>query len=344
MHALPRNREAVGYPSSGSGGESATALSIPIVHADSRDGEAGRRTHRSRAPFNLPVIRHSARNPDPGGGRSRYGERPPLRLPEKELIPQAATGDGHFTRKDDMDNPPFPELLAAFRNDPASLLWRVPGIVPVRKPSGPTSHDIVAIARRQLRLRRVGHGGTLDPDADGVLLLLTGNATRLFDALQIFDKEYVATFRLGTRTDTQDATGRVTEEAPAGTPMPERALVEDLLPAFTGTILQTPPMYSALKKGGRKLVDLARQGVEVERDARPVEVHAVSLEGWDGRGGTLRMTVGSGVYVRTLIDDLGVALGTFAHMTSLTRTRIGPFTLADAVEPEGIADAVRESP
>jgi len=213
----------------------------------------------------------------------------------------------------------------------------VPGIRLVDKPAGMTSHDVVDVARRRLARRRIGHGGTLDPMATGLLLILVERATRLFDDLQAFPKTYVAEFRLGQRTDTQDRTGRVVAEAPTGRLPLSRTVVEQALAPFRGTIQQTPPMYSALKRGGRPLYELARQGIEVEREAREVTVHALALQAFDGAGGTLDMTVSSGFYVRTLIDDLGEALGVGAHMTALTRTAIGPYRLANAAAPEALA-------
>lgn len=226
------------------------------------------------------------------------------------------------------DGPNLPALRKAFQADPRALMGQVPGILPVDKPAGMTSHDVVARARRVLGIRRVGHGGTLDPMATGVLLILAGRAARLFDDLQGFQKEYEAGFRLGIRTDTQDTTGTVLEESAANLPLTRQA-VEAALTAFRGDILQVPPMYSALKRGGKKLVDLARAGQTVERDPRPVTVHALELVEFDGREGTLRLAVSRGFYVRTLIDDLGQALGPGATMTHLRRTQIGPFDLAD---------------
>lgn len=223
--------------------------------------------------------------------------------------------------------PPFPEVLAAFRQDPLALLNQRPGVFLIDKPTGLTSHDVVARMRRQLAMRRVGHGGTLDPLATGLLIVFAGNATRLFDALQDFDKEYIADFRLGERTDTQDVTGRVLERcAPEALPV-TRERLDAALAGFTGNIMQLPPMYSALKMNGRKLCDLARNGIEVERVARPVTLREAELLEFDGVCGRIRMAVSKGFYVRTLLDDLGRALGVFGTMTALRRTRIGPFAL-----------------
>lgn len=232
---------------------------------------------------------------------------------------------------------PFPELLARFRENPRSLLGQNPGIRLYDKPAGLTSFDVVFRARRALGLRRVGHGGTLDPMATGLLVVFLGNAARLFDELHRHDKEYVAAFRLGQRTDTLDATGQVTEERPGATAT--RAQVETALAAFRGDIEQVPPMWSAVKQGGRKLVDLARKGQTVARAPRPAHLDEVELLDFDGFEGKIRLVASKGFYVRTLIDDLGEKLGTLAVMTALRRTRVATFRVEEAEpvppRPEG---------
>lgn len=232
---------------------------------------------------------------------------------------------------------PFADVLADFQTAPLSLCWQVPGIWPVNKPSGPSSNRAVLLARKALGIKKVGHAGTLDPLADGLLLLLAGNATRLFDKMQEFTKSYVAGFRLGEKTDSQDITGSpVSDWMPQNRPPLSRQTVEDALTAFQGAILQIPPMHSALKKDGQPLYKLARRGETIDRAARPVTVFDLRLNEFDGIDGTLSMTVSKGFYVRTLIDDLGLALGTGAVMTRLTRTGIGPFILANAVAMENL--------
>ncbi|MCC8190213.1 MAG: tRNA pseudouridine(55) synthase TruB [Planctomycetes bacterium] len=225
---------------------------------------------------------------------------------------------------------PFPDTLAAFKRDPLALCWRIPGLWPVAKPSGPSSNLMVVRARRALGLKRIGHAGTLDPLASGLLLLLAGNATRLFDHLQEFPKRYRAGFRCGQRTDSQDITGQALADWQPSQPPPDAAAFRPALEAFRGDILQTPPMFSALKRDGTPLYRLARAGATVDRPARPARVDALELTAYDGEAGELTMTVSSGFYVRTLIDDLGLALGCGAVMTSLVRTGIGPFRLEDA--------------
>lgn len=226
---------------------------------------------------------------------------------------------------------PFPETLAAFQTEPSSLLWQNPGIWLVDKPSGPSSNLWVTRARRALKEKRIGHAGTLDPLASGLLVLLVGNATRLFDHMQGFTKTYVAEFRLGIKTDTQDITGTPVEGFAPEVPLPlPRETVESALAQFRGEIRQLPPMHSALKKDGQPLYKLARQGVEIERAPRPMTVRRLELGDFDGTKGTLSMEVSKGFYVRTLIDDLGAVLRAGATMTALRRTAIGPFAVEAA--------------
>lgn len=233
-----------------------------------------------------------------------------------------------------MDSIPFPEVLGLFQENPRALIRSVPGIFPVDKPEGISSFRAVAIARKRLDMRRIGHGGTLDPMATGLLLLLAGNAARLFDHLLVFPKTYVARMRLGVVTDSQDATGVVLETHPV--PPMDNATLAAACEHFMGEILQVPPMYSALKRDGKPLYALAREGKTVERAPRPVSVYKLSAHMEDAEHATLTMTVSSGFYVRTLIHDLGARLGCGAMMAALRRTEIGPFSLADACAPEEI--------
>lgn len=237
-----------------------------------------------------------------------------------------------------MQDVPFPDTLARFTADPLSLAWRIPGMWLLDKPSGPSSNLMVVRARKTLGIKRIGHAGTLDPLASGLLLLLAGNATRLFDHLQDMGKSYVAGFRLGERRDSQDITGNAdTDFAPTASPPIPVDVLATALKTFEGEILQTPPMHSALKRDGQPLYKLARKGVTVERAARPVTVHSLDLVSFDGTNGILDMTVSKGFYVRTLIDDLGLRLGCGAVMTSLRRTAIGPYRVEDAVDLDGLA-------
>jgi tRNA pseudouridine55 synthase len=203
------------------------------------------------------------------------------------------------------------------------------GILSVEKGPGVTSFQVVAHLRRLLRAPKIGHGGTLDPEATGVLPILIGEATKLTPYLADLDKEYLAVVRLGITTTTQDMTGEVLEVRPV--PALDRRVLEATLGRFVGSIGQIPPMYSALRRGGRRLYELAREGITVDRDPRQIVVHAITLEAVDLPLLTLRIRCGKGTYVRTLAADIGAALGCGGSLASLVRTRVGPYTLAEAV-------------
>jgi tRNA pseudouridine55 synthase len=203
------------------------------------------------------------------------------------------------------------------------------GILVVDKTPGATSFDAVALARKRLGVRRIGHAGTLDPAATGVLPLLVGEATKLTPYLVDQDKEYVATIRFGVTTDTHDLEGRVLSEQPV-TGL-TRGTLEAACRGFIGRVRQVPPMYSALHHEGRRLYELAREGVEVEREARDVHVTAIDVQAVDDTRATLRIVCGKGTYVRVLAADIGATLGCGAAVERLTRTRVGPFTLAEAL-------------
>jgi tRNA pseudouridine55 synthase len=215
------------------------------------------------------------------------------------------------------------------------------GLVVVDKAAGWTSHDVVARCRRIFGQRRVGHAGTLDPDATGVLLVGLGRATRLLRFLTVLPKTYTTDIVLGTATSTLDASGEVT--ATFDMRDVEASDVRAAARALTGEIEQVPPMVSAVKVGGRRLHELAREGVEVERRPRPVTVYRFDTEPDPARPGVYRAVVecSSGTYVRVLADDLGRALGGGAHLDHLRRTRIGSFGEADMRPLESIGpDAV----
>ena len=202
----------------------------------------------------------------------------------------------------------------------------VNGMLLLDKPSGFTSFDVCAVVRGMLHTKKVGHSGTLDPMATGVLPILIGSATRALDLIPSHDKTYVAGFRLGITTDTLDITGNVLSEQSAQVSL-ER--VEETLSIFRGDILQVPPMYSAVSVGGKKLYDLARMGVEVEREARPVTIYCLTLDSYDSVNstGVLTVSCSKGTYIRTLIDDLGKKLGCGAVLTSLRRTEASGITV-----------------
>lgn len=204
------------------------------------------------------------------------------------------------------------------------------GVLILDKPADFTSFDAVAVCRRLCHERKIGHTGTLDPMATGVLPLLLGKATRAASLLEDTDKEYEAGFQLGVSTDTEDSTGKVLETS--DTPV-SRELLESLLPRFRGEIMQVPPMYSAVSKDGKRLYELARKGIEVERDARPVTIFKLELIEYheETREGKLMVSCSKGTYIRTLIADLAKAAGSLGVMTALRRTKACGFTLADAI-------------
>ncbi len=202
------------------------------------------------------------------------------------------------------------------------------GILIVDKPSGMTSHDVVHDIRRKFRMRRVGHAGTLDPLATGILILLLGQATKLSNRFIGFDKAYAATMKLGTVTDTADIEGKIIEEKPYAH-ITQRE-VEDVMRAFEGEQEQLPPMYSAVRHKGKKLYELARQGIEVERQARKINVSCLKLESFSLPEVSFYMECSKGTYVRQLAADIGSRLGCGACITQIRRVKTGPFVIEQA--------------
>jgi tRNA pseudouridine55 synthase len=219
------------------------------------------------------------------------------------------------------------------------------GVLMMDKPHGMTSHDVVAAVRRCLGMRAVGHTGTLDPEASGLLLLCLGRGTKFARFFEALEKTYWAVMRLGVCTDTQDATGSVTRQCDVATV--EKAQVETVLAQFRGAIQQVPPMYSAVKHRGQRLYHLARQGQIVPRDPREVFIRRLELLHVEGPWVTLSVTCSKGTYIRTLCEDIGLALGYGAHLQHLQRCRIGPFSLRHACALERLqqqaADGVLEA-
>jgi tRNA pseudouridine55 synthase len=212
------------------------------------------------------------------------------------------------------------------------------GFLVVDKPNGMTSHDVVAAVRRATGIRKVGHAGTLDPMATGVVVVAIGRVTRLIRYLQDLAKEYVTTGMFGVATDSLDADGAVLEREPMEV---DEADLASVLPRFRGTIRQVPPMVSALKVGGERLYEIARRGETVEREAREVEIYELEMS--DFAPGpypevTFRVVCGKGTYVRSLVDDIARALGGRAHLTALRRTRTGSLGLDRAVTIEDLGD------
>lgn len=214
------------------------------------------------------------------------------------------------------------------------------GIVTVLKPPGMSSSDAVVDVRRIFETKRVGHLGTLDPEAAGVLPVCVGRAVRLFDYLVDKQKTYLAEIAFGVATDTQDAQGKVTEMSDA---VVGAERLDAVLPQFTGTIVQTPPMYSALKFNGQKLYDLALSGREIPDKSREVEIASLKRVGTRGKNRFLiEVTCSRGTYIRTLCHDIGAALGVPAHMAFLLRTASGPFTLDRAYSIAELTDMKAE--
>lgn len=201
------------------------------------------------------------------------------------------------------------------------------GIINVYKEAGFTSHDVVAKLRGICKQKKIGHTGTLDPDAVGVLPVCLGSGTKLCDMLTGETKEYIAGFQLGIATDTQDISGKILEEKEVCVSAEQ---VKEMLSHFVGELQQVPPMYSALKVGGKKLYELAREGKEVERKARPITIYELELLKAEHPEYEIRVVCSKGTYIRTLCHDIGQALSCGAVMTSLVRSRVGEFRLKDA--------------
>ena len=210
------------------------------------------------------------------------------------------------------------------------------GVLIVNKREGMTSHDVVNRIRRLYGTRRVGHTGTLDPLATGVLVVLVGRAAKAAEYLTADTKEYVATLRLGITTDTEDITGNVLTTSES---LPSADGVKSTCERFVGDIMQTPPMYSALKVGGQKLCDLARSGVEIERKARPITVFSIDCEPTESESDyILKVSCSSGTYIRTLCADIGRALGCGGAMATLCRSRAGDFLLENSYTLEQLEE------
>ena len=215
-----------------------------------------------------------------------------------------------------------------------NMMMEPDGILPVDKPAGMTSHDVVWRVRKLFGTKKVGHTGTLDPMATGVLVVLLGRAAKACEYVSHDEKVYEATLRLGLTTDTEDVTGTTLTTSTA---LPTPSDVEEVLPSFRGNILQIPPMYSALKVNGRKLCDIARAGETVEREARPVTVKSLVCEPTESPC-DYRMTVrvSGGTYIRTLCADIGAKLGCGGVMATLRRTEAGGFSIDDCVTLEAL--------
>lgn len=201
------------------------------------------------------------------------------------------------------------------------------GIIILDKPVGKTSHDMVYTMRKLTGIKKVGHTGTLDPMATGVLPVCIGNATKVADMLTLSDKCYIAELILGMTTDTQDADGEVLTECEVGCTEDE---IRSVINSFVGEIEQIPPMYSAIKQNGKKLYELARKGIEVERKSRKVTINSIDILEINGERVTIKVSCSKGTYIRTLCEDIGIKLHVGAYMNTLRRVKTGPFTIDES--------------
>jgi tRNA pseudouridine55 synthase len=216
------------------------------------------------------------------------------------------------------------------------------GILAINKERGWTSHDVVARVRRLVGQKRVGHAGTLDPAATGVLPICIGQATRVVEYLGESGKSYRATITFGVATTTYDAEGDIIAQHDLPATL-DRVAIESVLPDFTGAIQQVPPMYSALKRNGKRLYELARAGEQIELAPRPVRIDALRIVAWDAPTLVLDVDCGKGTYIRSLAHDLGERFGCGAHLAALERTRVGPFTLARCITLDALALALNQA-
>lgn len=205
------------------------------------------------------------------------------------------------------------------------------GVILIDKEKDFTSFDVIAVLRKFLKTKKLGHTGTLDPNAEGLLVVLIGNATKAQDILPVHDKEYIADFRFGIQTDTLDIWGKVLKEKQSSVKKEE---IENILSRFTGEIEQIPPMYSAVSVNGKRLYQLAREGKEIEREKRKVNVYSLSLLSFDEetQSGKLKIFCSKGTYIRTLIDDISKALDTIGVMTNLKRTKACGYIVEDSLK------------
>lgn len=214
------------------------------------------------------------------------------------------------------------------------------GLFLVNKPKEWTSHDVVNFIRRRFKFKKVGHCGTLDPNATGLLIIVVGHATKVSEMLAGEDKVYKTTMTLGAETASHDGDGEVLKESPWNHISEDQ--VKQILEDFVGPQKQIPPMVSAVKKGGKKLYELARKGIEVEREPRPITIHSIELEGIDLPEVKFTVKCSKGTYVRTLCHDMGIKLDSSAYMSDLERTESGGFSLADAFDLEELKSWERE--
>ncbi|KKM02018.1 hypothetical protein LCGC14_1788660 [marine sediment metagenome] len=229
-------------------------------------------------------------------------------------------------------------LPSAFTLPHCDKIYVMNRVVVLDKPRGLTSQQAVTSVKHALGVKKAGHAGTLDPMATGVLLVCVGEATKISRFLMDLQKEYLATVKLGERTDTLDAEGEVVERVEGV--VPSSSAVLEVLDKFRGEIMQRPPMYSAIKKNGTPLYKLARKGIEVERKERPVTIYSLLLEAYEFPYLTIRLSCSKGTYVRTLADDLARELGTVGHLTALRRTAVGTHRVEDALTLDTLGETL----
>ena len=215
------------------------------------------------------------------------------------------------------------------------------GVINVYKEAGYTSHDVVAKLRGILKIKKIGHTGTLDPEAEGVLPICIGNATKLCDLITDKQKEYQGVLKLGVRTDTQDMTGKIIQSYDGDINFSQKE-IEEVVQGFVGNISQIPPMYSALKVNGKKLYDLARQGIEVERKPRNITIHYINIDEVNMPYVTMTIGCSKGTYIRTLFNDIGDKLKTYGAMEKLLRTKSGNFVLDNTIKLSEIECLIKE--
>ncbi|HOY10392.1 MAG TPA: tRNA pseudouridine(55) synthase TruB [Candidatus Omnitrophota bacterium] len=208
------------------------------------------------------------------------------------------------------------------------------GIIVVNKPSGMTSHDVVSRVRRILKMKRVGHAGTLDPLATGVLIILLGRCTKLFKEFEAYDKGYKASMILGTKTTTADIEGKILKQI--GYDQVTREQFENIMKGFRGNIVQVPPMVSAIKVNGKRLYELARKGIEVKREPRAITIRDLQLVDFSPPRVTFHVECSKGTYVRQLAEDMAERLNNIACISEIERTRVGPFRIDEAVALEDL--------
>ncbi|MFH1201335.1 MAG: tRNA pseudouridine(55) synthase TruB [Candidatus Omnitrophota bacterium] len=211
------------------------------------------------------------------------------------------------------------------------------GIIIVDKPIGLTSHDVVDVVRKKFNIRRVGHAGSLDPLATGVLIILVGKTTRLFKVFENLEKEYLATLTLGVCTETSDSQGKILKTMPIEGI--DETKLREVLNQFKGRIQQIPPMFSALKYKGKRLYNLARRGLTVPRQPREIEIFQIELMKFDPPLVDLRLVCSKGTYVRQICEDIGKLLGCGAYQSKLNRIRIGPFKIEEAVSLDNLNES-----